>query len=104
MKEKNFARDWMGVILALIGLAVSIPASYMFQGPLTHYFISFPEYLQQLPRLFGQIDQHDTSLVGMRNTVVYTAIGFAAGGFVLGAIIKLIIAASCRTDGPAKAS
>src|SRR5690349_10680268 len=94
MKEKNFARDWMGIILALGGLVIAIPASYMFQGPLTQYFVSFPDYLRHLPDLFGQIDRHDTGLISMRNTLIYTAMGFAGGGFVLGALIKLIIKAA----------
>jgi hypothetical protein len=101
MKEKNFARSWMGMILALLGLLISIPASYMFQGELTRYAISFPEYLQHLPELFGKVDKYDTHLIGMRNTVVWTAVCFTVGGFVIGAVIKLIIAASRGTDASA---
>jgi hypothetical protein len=110
MKEKNFARKWLAIIFAFVGLVMSLPASYYFQSQLfrTMYEMqghSVFEYVASIPGLFlGKNDPDDRGMANFRNTVVWTAIGFVVCGYVAGLVIKLIIAASQRAEEPAKAS
>jgi hypothetical protein len=110
MKEKNFARSILGLVFALAGLLISIPASYFLQSDMNRALLtmsgsaSLPDYIVHLPSFFGQVDRSNTLLVDVRNTLVYTAIGFVVAGFVVGELIKFVIKASREPVEPAKGS